>query len=71
MRAESLRGSGGAVVEGPLLLTPQVFGDDRGFFLESWNGERWQELLAAGKRTLRFAPRNHRPRHRVGQARDA
>ena len=30
-----------------------------------------QELLAAGKRALRFAPRNHRPRHRVGQARDA
>ena len=60
MRAESLRGSGGAVVEGPLLLTPQVFGDDRGFFLESWTGERWQELLAAhGQSPVPFVQDNH------------
>ena len=60
MRAESLRGSSGAVVEGPLLLTPQVFGDDRGFFLESWNGERWQELLAAhGQSPVPFVQDNH------------
>ena len=60
MRAESLRGSGGAVVEGPLLLTPQVFGDDRGFFLESWNGERWQELLAThGQSLVPFVQDNH------------
>ena len=60
MRAESLRGSAGAVVEGPLLLTPQVFGDDRGFFLESWNGERWQELLAAhGQSPVPFVQDNH------------
>jgi dTDP-4-dehydrorhamnose 3,5-epimerase len=60
MRAESSRGSGGAVVEGPLLLTPQVFGDDRGFFLESWNGERWQELLAAhGQSSVPFVQDNH------------
>ena len=60
MRAESLQGSGGAVVEGPLLLTPQVFGDDRGFFLESWNGERWQELLAThGQSPVPFVQDNH------------
>ena len=60
MRAESSRGSGGAVVEGPLLLTPQVFGDDRGFFLESWNGERWQELLAThGQSPVPFVQDNH------------
>ena len=60
MRAESSRGSGGAVVEGPLLLTPQVFGDDRGFFLESWNGERWQELLAThGQSLVPFVQDNH------------
>ena len=60
MRAESLRGSAGALVKGPLLLTPQVFGDDRGFFLESWNGERWQELLAAhGQSPVPFVQDNH------------
>ena len=24
-------------IEGPLIIEPKVFGDDRGFFLESWN----------------------------------
>jgi len=27
-----------------LIVEPQVFGDDRGFFLESFNQKRWQEL---------------------------
>ena len=30
---------------GPLLLTPDVFGDDRGYFLESWNQRRFAEAL--------------------------
>ncbi|MFL0789231.1 MAG: dTDP-4-dehydrorhamnose 3,5-epimerase, partial [Prochlorococcus sp.] len=30
-------------VEGPLLITPQVFGDQRGFFYESWNQRRFDE----------------------------
>lgn len=32
-------------IEGPLLITPQVFGDDRGFFFESWNQRRFDEAL--------------------------
>jgi dTDP-4-dehydrorhamnose 3,5-epimerase len=32
-------------VAGPLLLTPQVFGDPRGYFLESWNQKRFAEAL--------------------------
>lgn len=32
-------------VAGPLLLTPQVFGDARGYFLESWNQKRFAEAL--------------------------
>jgi dTDP-4-dehydrorhamnose 3,5-epimerase len=32
-------------IEGPLLLTPQVFGDGRGFFYESWNQRRFAEIL--------------------------
>jgi dTDP-4-dehydrorhamnose 3,5-epimerase len=31
-------------IPGPLILEPQVYGDDRGFFLESWNAERFRAL---------------------------
>lgn len=32
-------------VEGPLLLTPRVFADERGFFQESWNQRSFAEAL--------------------------
>ena len=31
-------------LEGVMLLEPQVFGDERGFFLESWNRKALEEL---------------------------
>jgi len=31
-------------LQGVLLLEPQVFGDDRGFFLESYNRRKFAEL---------------------------
>ncbi len=30
-------------VPGPLIIEPRVFGDDRGFFMESWNAARFRE----------------------------
>lgn len=30
-------------LEGPLILEPKVFGDPRGFFVESWNRERYRQ----------------------------
>ena len=33
------------VIDGPLLLTPQVFADERGYFLESWNQHNFAEAL--------------------------
>ncbi|CAA9382368.1 MAG: dTDP-4-dehydrorhamnose 3,5-epimerase [uncultured Rubrobacteraceae bacterium] len=29
---------------GVLILEPRVFGDERGFFMESWNGRRYEEF---------------------------
>ena len=47
-------------MEGPLLFTPRVFGDERGFFFESWNGRRWAELLEQdGQQALPFVQDNH------------
>ena len=39
-----------------LLIEPTVFGDDRGFFYESYNQQKWQELT--GLQT-RFVQDNH------------
>ena len=31
-------------IEGVLLLKPQVFGDERGYFVETWQKERYEEV---------------------------
>ena len=65
MQAECLIGSGGQPLEGPLLITPRVFGDDRGFFFESWNERSFKSaLMEAGvaeaeAQALRFRQDNH------------
>ena len=47
-------------VEGPLLLTPRVFGDDRGFFFESWNQSYWAaQLEQFGQQESAFVQDNH------------
>ena len=56
MQVEQLRAATGATVEGPLLITPQVFGDERGWFFESWNQRRFDE--AAGE-AVTFVQDNH------------
>ena len=38
----------GGLVQGPLLLKPRVFGDDRGFFFESWNQRAFVAALVEG-----------------------
>ena len=47
-------------VQGPLLLTPRVFGDARGFFFESWNERQWNQLLADhGQEPVGLVQDNH------------
>ena len=65
MSVESLYTTNGQLVEGPLLMIPQTFGDDRGFFYESWNQRRFHaDLIAAGippteADALQFRQDNH------------
>ena len=42
-------------IEGPLIIEPDVFGDERGFLLESWNAQRFAD---AGL-DLTFVQDNH------------
>ena len=65
MSAETLKTVSGEPIQGPLLITPQVFGDSRGYFFESWNERRFRsELIASGcfedeVQALRFRQDNH------------
>ena len=56
MQVEQLHTASGALMEGPLLITPQVFGDARGFFYESWNQRRFDEAVGAA---TSFSQDNH------------
>ncbi len=56
MHVEQLKTSHGLTIEGPLLITPKTFGDDRGWFFESWNQQKFNE--ATGER-VEFDQDNH------------
>ena len=60
MKAESLYTHQGTALAGPLLITPRVFGDSRGFFFESWNEQMFQAVLTAeGQAAPAFVQDNH------------
>jgi dTDP-4-dehydrorhamnose 3,5-epimerase len=56
MQAEPLTSAQGECLIGPVLLTPQQFGDDRGWFFESWNQHRFD--AAVGEAVV-FVQDNH------------
>ena len=60
MNAERLQTTAGIPLEGPLLITPRVFGDERGFFFESWNQQAFAAALEAdGQVVPAFVQDNH------------
>jgi dTDP-4-dehydrorhamnose 3,5-epimerase len=61
MQVERLLGQGGEPVLGPLLITPRLFADPRGFFFESWNQEAFAAALEADGQpaNLAFVQDNH------------
>ena len=56
MQVEKLRSPGGTTVDGPLLIKPPAFGDDRGWFFESWNQRKFDD--AVGESVV-FSQDNH------------
>ena len=56
MPVEQLSSPSGQVIDGPLLITPQLFGDARGFFYESWNQARFDAAVGA---PITFLQDNH------------
>ena len=60
MQSETLTTEAGIPLLGPLLLTPRVFGDDRGFFFESWNQQAFAAACEAqGQQAHGFVQDNH------------
>lgn len=53
------------VLEGVVILTPQKFGDDRGWFCETWNAER----MAAAGFAMTFVQDNHSMSASIGTLR--
>lgn len=43
--AQRLITAQGVTLEGPLLIKPKVFADERGFFFESWNDHVFRQIL--------------------------
>ena len=53
-------------LDGPLLLTPKVFGDDRGYFLESWNRRSFAEAIGILEAELPSFVQDNQSRSRRG-----
>lgn len=51
---------------GVLILTPDVFGDDRGYFLESWNRRRFAAALGVAEAELPEFVQDNQSRSRRG-----
>ena len=47
-------------LQGPLLITPTSFSDERGFFRESWNFKDWEKVLKKyNQKITNFVQDNH------------
>ena len=56
MQVDQLSTTSGQLMEGPMLITPQVFGDERGLFFESWNQRRFDQAVG---QPITFSQDNH------------
>ena len=45
LNSNSLYYSNKKILEGPILVIPTSFCDERGFFMESWNHKEWEKIL--------------------------
>lgn len=56
LECELLKTESGQLIDGPLLINPKVFNDQRGYFYESWNKKIFDDLI---KTNLNFVQDNH------------
>ena len=56
MQVEQLMSKQGTVIDSPLLITPACFGDERGWFMESWNQKKFDQAVGEA---VTFSQDNH------------
>ena len=60
LSSQKICNTNGQIIEGPLLIKPNVFNDDRGFFMESWNSNDWKSIIEKSKQEFNlFLQDNH------------
>ena len=60
LTSQKISNGNGQIIEGPLLIKPDVFNDERGFFMESWNSNDWKSLIEKNKQEFNlFLQDNH------------
>ena len=60
LKSQKISNANGQIIEGPLLIKPNVFNDDRGFFMESWNSNDWKSIIEKSKQEFNlFLQDNH------------
>ena len=60
LTSQKIRNSNGQTIDGPLLIKPNVFKDERGFFMESWNSNDWKNIMEKSKQEFNlFLQDNH------------
>ena len=60
LTSQKISNSNGQIIDGPLLIKPNVFKDDRGFFMESWNSNDWESIMAKSEQEFNlFLQDNH------------
>ena len=60
LQYSELYNSKNTVIRGPILLKPKIFGDERGFFFESWNKKNLYEVFKDNdQKEANFVQDNH------------
>lgn len=56
MEYQKFKSKKGDWIDGPILLTPNIFFDERGYFYESWNSKTFEKIIG---KEIKFLQDNH------------
>ena len=66
LTSQKISNGNGQIIEGPLLIKPNVFKDERGFFMESWNSNDWKSIMEKSKQEFNLFLQDNHSRSSIG-----